>query len=76
LKVELLHDYDHWRAAALLQAAFCYEQMQAPDQAIRTYQQLIDQFPQFKQQQTAEQRLQALRQTGSQPTAAVSSTRS
>ena len=76
LKVELLYDYDHWRATALLQTAACYECLQEPEEARRIYQQLIDQFPQFEQQQTAAQRLQALEQAEHRNASAPSATRS
>ncbi len=62
--MDLLYDYDRWRVVALMQAAVCHEFLQEREDARRVYQQLIEQFPESTQQSTAQQRLQAMQQSG------------
>jgi TolA-binding protein len=45
LRVEALYAYPQWQAAALLQAAKCYEQLNQPQQAAALYQRIVDQYP-------------------------------
>jgi TolA-binding protein len=59
LRVEALYAYPQWQAAALLQAAKCYEQLNQPQQAAATYQQIVDKYP---NQQVADEAARRLRQ--------------
>jgi TolA-binding protein len=61
LKVEILHTFPHWQAAALLQAGKCQEQLKRPGDAAATYQRLLRQFPDTSFDQEAALRLAKLR---------------
>jgi len=61
LKVEILHKYPHWQAAALLQAGKCHELLEQPAEAAATYQRLLRNYPDTKYDEEAAQRLGQLR---------------
>ncbi|HVU89909.1 MAG TPA: tetratricopeptide repeat protein [Pirellulales bacterium] len=61
LKVEILHAFPHWQAAALLQAGKCQEQLKRPGEAAATYQRLLREFPDTNFDQEAALRLAKLR---------------
>ncbi|HEY4313737.1 MAG TPA: tetratricopeptide repeat protein [Pirellulales bacterium] len=61
LKVEILHAYPKWQAAALLQAGKCQELLKKPREATATYQRLLHEYPDTKFDQEAALRLAQLR---------------
>ncbi len=61
LKVEILHAFPRWQAAALLQAGKCQEQLKRPADAAATYQRLLREFPDTKYDEEAALRLAKLR---------------
>ncbi|MBI1904174.1 MAG: tetratricopeptide repeat protein [Planctomycetia bacterium] len=61
LRVEPLFDYPQWQAAALLQAAKCYEQLQRPAQAKGLYERIVKEFAGTQYRPEAEERLRSTR---------------
>jgi cellulose synthase operon protein C len=45
LRVEILYDYPRWQAAALLEAAKCYEQLSRPGEAEKLYRRIVSNYP-------------------------------
>jgi TolA-binding protein len=65
LKVDILYKFPEWQAPALQQAAACQEQLNRWADAVKTYQSLIDQFPQTEFATKAKDRLPAARKKAS-----------
>ncbi|HVV99665.1 MAG TPA: tetratricopeptide repeat protein [Planctomycetaceae bacterium] len=57
LKVDILYKFPEWQAPALLQAASCQEQLNRWADAVKTYQSLIEQYPQTEFATKAKERL-------------------
>jgi len=71
-RVELLYDFPRWQALSLLQAGKCYEMLGKWDEAIDSYRQIAEQFPNTeatgeaaRRLQVASERAKAARQAGS-----------
>jgi cellulose synthase operon protein C len=45
LRVEILYDYPRWQAAALVEAAKCYEQLGRAGEAAKLYRRIVDKYP-------------------------------
>jgi tetratricopeptide (TPR) repeat protein len=60
LRVDILYAYPKWSAAALYEAARCFETMERFDDAIAHYQRVIDQHEQTDWAALASRRLKAL----------------
>jgi len=60
-RVEHLYCYPQWQSAALLQSAKCYQAEGQEDEAILTFQDVIERFGETSYALEAAQRLQALR---------------
>ena len=63
LKVDILYDYPEWNAAALYEAARCFEALSNPVAARQHFQQVIAEHPDTEWASLAAQRLEALRKT-------------
>jgi TolA-binding protein len=61
LKVDILYELPTWRAAALLEAAKCYEQLQQFQAAAELYERVRREFPREQAAVEADRRLQSLR---------------
>ena len=59
LRVDILHDWPHWQAAALLEAGKVYERLDQWADAAETYQRLLNKFPTESSAAEARQRLTA-----------------
>ena len=59
-RVHLIYSAPEWQARSLYQAATCEEQLQKPNEAIRSYSELVDEFPNHELAAKAKIRLQAL----------------
>jgi TolA-binding protein len=81
-RVESLYAYPRWQAAALLQAGKCYELLGKSQQAMRTYQQIMEDFSESAFAGDAAKRLEQLRvmathnADGEQPTRSAAAVRS
>jgi TolA-binding protein len=51
------YGYPQWQAYALYEAARCFEALEKPDQAKKSYQEVLDKFPSSDQAAAAKQRL-------------------
>jgi TolA-binding protein len=61
LKVEILYAFPQWQAAALLEAAKCYESLQEWSRAAETYNRILEKYPKTSHAATAAERLPAAR---------------
>ncbi|MBX3416369.1 MAG: tetratricopeptide repeat protein [Pirellulaceae bacterium] len=59
-RVDSLHDFPHWRAAAMLQAGKCQEKLRNYRQAMTLYSNLLKKFPDSEFAEQARKRLSAL----------------
>lgn len=59
-RVHLIYSVPEWQARSLFQAAACEERLNKPTEAIRSYSELADQFPNHDLVTKAKERLQAL----------------
>jgi TolA-binding protein len=57
LRTEVVYSYPHWQAAALLQAAKCYEQLGQAQQASEMYSRVLQSYPQTEFVAEASKRL-------------------
>ncbi len=57
LRVEVVYSYPRWQAAALLQAAKCYQQLGQPQEAAELYAKVLQTYPQTEFVAEASQRL-------------------
>ncbi|HEY2882310.1 MAG TPA: tetratricopeptide repeat protein, partial [Pirellulales bacterium] len=57
LRVEVVYSYPRWQAAALLQAAKCYQQLGQPQEAAELYAKVLQSYPQTEFVAEASQRL-------------------
>lgn len=57
LRVEVVYSYPRWQAAALLQAAKCYQQLGQPHEAAELYAKVLQTYPQTEFVAEASQRL-------------------
>ncbi|HTQ38607.1 MAG TPA: tetratricopeptide repeat protein [Pirellulales bacterium] len=57
LRTEVVYSYPRWQAAALLQAAKCYEKLGQPQQASETYTRVLQNYPQTEFVAEASKRL-------------------
>lgn len=67
-RVHLIYSVPEWQARSLFQAAACEERLQETNEAIRSYSELLDKFPNHELALKAKERLQALKsadETGS-----------
>jgi len=60
LRLEILHDFPKWQAAALLQAGKCRELLGEPDRAAELYREVLTKYKQTEFAQRADQRLRQL----------------
>ncbi len=60
LKVDLVYDVSRWRAAALVEAGKCYEQLREWRAAREVYERVLKEFPDEPVRQEAERRLKAI----------------
>lgn len=58
-----LYGFPNWRAAALLQAGKCHEAKGKPGEAVRLYQQILNDFPQTPFANKAKRQLETLRKS-------------
>ena len=63
-RVEVLHSYPQWQAAALLQAGKCHEMLGQWDEATKLYSQILQDYPTTRVAEKATLRLRMARQRG------------
>ncbi|MHC5002219.1 MAG: tetratricopeptide repeat protein, partial [Planctomycetota bacterium] len=64
LKVDILYAYPKWSAAAIYEAARCFEELSNPVDARRHFQQVLDEYADTQWAVLATQRLEALSRPG------------
>lgn len=62
LKLDVLYDYPRWQAAAVLQAAKCYEQIGMTEQAVREYRRVVEYYGETPFAAAAAERLEQMKQ--------------
>ncbi|MEK6249479.1 MAG: tetratricopeptide repeat protein [Planctomycetales bacterium] len=67
-RVDALYPFPRWQAAALLQAAKSYQQLDRPQEAIKLFQQIQDKYPTTVFGKDAGEQLQAIKATPLKPT--------
>lgn len=60
LQVKILYRFPEWQSMSLLQAGKCHEQLAERDQAQRSYEQLLEEFPTTTSAPAAKERLAAM----------------
>jgi TolA-binding protein len=58
LRVEILYDFPHWQASALLEAGKCHERLGEWGEAVASYQRLLDRYRQTPFAEEAAERLE------------------